>query len=132
MLLLACGSKRLTATGSTSSRGGRSCGPLPAGSTMRRGRARPDPVAYDRASTPRPGTCHDPIPAGTLPCTQRFTHMSGNELLSTQETELLRMGYTDGALLGYLAASAPVTGRLGTTGVGVAWARCFGLDAGVS
>jgi glycosyltransferase involved in cell wall biosynthesis len=57
--------------------------------------------------------------------------ITGDQLLSTQETELLSLGYADVRLLGYLAASAPVTGALGTIRVGVPWAQRFGLVDGV-
>jgi hypothetical protein len=56
--------------------------------------------------------------------------VTGDQLLSTSIIELGAMGYGDHVLLGYLAASAPVTGHLGVSRVGVPWALRFGLTTG--
>ncbi len=56
--------------------------------------------------------------------------VTGDQLLSTSIIELGAMGYGDHVLLGYLAPSAPVTGHLGVSRVGVPWALRFGLTTG--
>jgi hypothetical protein len=41
------------------------------------------------------------------------------------------MGYVEVRSLGYIQADAPLSGALGSKGVGVAWASRFGLAARV-
>jgi hypothetical protein len=46
--------------------------------------------------------------------------------LTTEPTEIERLGYRYGALLGYLVARAPVTGSLGPIRPAAPWAARFG------
>ncbi|MGI8412586.1 MAG: glycosyltransferase [Solirubrobacteraceae bacterium] len=62
-----------------------------------------------------------------------WTHpVTGDQLLSTDEREPQSLGYESVCLLGYLIASAPVTGRLGPVRPGIPWASRFGLVTGGS
>lgn len=63
----------------------------------------------------------------TLPLFAAIHPVTGDQLLSTAESEPLRLGYRDVALLGHLIADAPLTGRLGVIRPGVQWAHRFGL-----
>jgi hypothetical protein len=56
--------------------------------------------------------------------------VTGDQLLASREAEVVSMGYTGVELLGYLGASAPLTGKLGTAAVGVPWALRFGMPPG--
>lgn len=72
-------------------------------------------------------------PGGSaLPLFGALHPVTGDQMLSTREGELHALGYTDIALLGYLSANAPVTGRLGTDPIGQPWARHFGTQAGAA
>jgi glycosyltransferase involved in cell wall biosynthesis len=75
-----------------------------------------DPAGYLlRAPSERTVALH----AGVHPVT-------GDQLLTTDRVEIDRMGYRYGALLGYLVARAPVTGRLGAERPAAPWAARFG------
>jgi len=70
-----------------------------------------DPVGYlggnGQASLPLYGAVHP---------------VTGDQLLTTTTIEAERLGYEGSALLGHLAATAPVTGALGMAETDVAWA----------
>jgi len=94
-------------------------------------------VAKPRTSRAHPGKPAGYLsrsPAGRSVALYASVHpVTGDQLLSTNKVEPHRMGYTDAVLLGYLGASAPLTGTLGSIRVSVPWATRFGMPAvGVS
>jgi hypothetical protein len=54
-----------------------------------------------------------------------------DQLITHHPLEAANMGYVDVHSLGYIQADAPLTGALGSKGVGVPWASRFGLAARV-
>jgi glycosyltransferase involved in cell wall biosynthesis len=80
--------------------------------------ARPDgpPVGYLYRE---PSPVHLPLYAGSHP-------VLADQLLSSWPLEIADMGYGGTTLLGYIAKSTPVTGRLGTERISVPWASKFG------
>jgi hypothetical protein len=63
----------------------------------------------------------------TVPLYSAIHPVTGDQLLSTDPGEAARLGYGDVALLGYLVAKAPVTGKLGPIRPPAPWAARFGL-----
>jgi hypothetical protein len=68
----------------------------------------------------------------TLPLYGAVHPVTGDVLLSTEAAEARELGYGNPALLGHLAATAPVTGALGPIAVGIPWAWQFGVAVGGS
>ena len=69
-----------------------------------------DPVGYLNGGGP-----------GHVPLYGALHPVTGDQLLTTVATEAERLGYEGAALLGHLAATAPVTGALGVAPVDLAW-----------
>jgi hypothetical protein len=65
----------------------------------------------------------------TVPLFAAVHPVTGDQLLATRRSEFHGIGYREPRLLGYLVASAPVTGTLGITHAGVPWAARFGVAA---
>jgi glycosyltransferase involved in cell wall biosynthesis len=65
----------------------------------------------------------------TVPLHASLHLVTGDQLLSTDPAEAVGLGYRQIALLGYLLARAPVTGKLGPIRPGAPWAVRFGLVA---
>ncbi|HEY8762654.1 MAG TPA: hypothetical protein VIM18_00540, partial [Solirubrobacteraceae bacterium] len=63
----------------------------------------------------------------TVPLHAAIHPVTGDQLLSTNSSEAIRLGYRDAALLGHIIARAPVTGKLGPIRVAAPWATRFGL-----
>jgi hypothetical protein len=87
-------------------------------------------------ASPPPRNGQRPEPAGYLlrsPTNQTVAlhaaihPVTGDQLLSTDASEPLTLGYGHVTLLGYLIARAPVTGKLGPIPEAVPWADHFGL-----
>jgi len=69
---------------------------------------------------------HRDVQPGRLPLHSAFHPVTGDQLLATTELEAIDMGYGRPTLIGYVDASAPVTGTLETARPGVPWASRFG------
>jgi glycosyltransferase involved in cell wall biosynthesis len=65
----------------------------------------------------------------TVPLHAAIHPVTGDQLLSTQPSEAVSLGYHDVVLLGHLVARAPVTGKLGPLRPATPWATRFGLVA---
>jgi hypothetical protein len=63
----------------------------------------------------------------TVPLLAAIHPVTGDQLLSTEPSEAIDLGYEHVAMLGHLVAQAPVTGRLGPIRAGAPWASRFGL-----
>jgi hypothetical protein len=63
----------------------------------------------------------------TVPLYAATHRVTGDQLLSTAESEPRGLDYDNVTLLGHLVAKAPVTGTLGLIRAGVLWAPRFGL-----
>jgi glycosyltransferase involved in cell wall biosynthesis len=65
--------------------------------------------------------------ASTVPLFAAIHAVTGDQLLSTDRAEAIKLGYGEPELLGHLIARAPVTGVLGPIRQAAPWARRFGL-----
>jgi hypothetical protein len=72
------------------------------------------------------GYLHTGSAPGRLPLFSWMHPVNGDQLLATSEDTGERLGYCDGALVGFLQAAAPASGRLTGAKPLIAWASRFG------
>jgi hypothetical protein len=68
----------------------------------------------------------------TVPLYAASHPVTGDQLLSTSESEGRKLGYRDLTLVGHIVASAPVTGQLGPRRADAPWASRFGRVDGAT